>query len=209
MNRNGAPISLGDDKKQLAGGGGVGGGGIGRGRGRGRAVHHHHHHHQEPQKGWSSERVASSAVLASRRHTITGFGAAAAGPPLSPFNSGRALPSKWEDAERWICSPISANSSSHFLRNRPKSKSGPLGQPGNYFGYAGQYGSFYSPAVPGLEGWSGRAFFGAGSPFSTGVFVADETLMMSCVAEKNNSNGVHGWSGRTPIAANQCTTGRR
>ncbi|KAK4776020.1 hypothetical protein SAY87_023981 [Trapa incisa] len=194
MNKNDASFSPGDERKQLGGGGG----GRGRGRGRGGAIgvhhYHHHHHHQEPHKGWSSERVASSAILANRRHTITGISAAAAGPPLSPFNSGRALPSKWEDAERWICSPISANNSSHLLRNRPKSKSGPLGaQSTNYFGYAGQYRSFYSPAVPGFEGWSGRGFFGAGSPFSTGVFVADEALMMSCVAE--NNNGVHEWLG--------------
>ncbi|KAK4773012.1 hypothetical protein SAY87_028031 [Trapa incisa] len=201
MNRNGVPFSPGDDRKQLGGGGGPGGRGRGRGRGRAVGIHHHHHyHHQEPQKGWSSkgwssERVASAAVVANRRHTITGIGAVAAGPPLSPFNSGRALPSKWEDAERWICSPFSVNDSSHLLRNRPKSKSGPLGgQSTNYFGYAGQYGSFYSPAVPGLEGWSGRGFFGTGSPFSTGVFVADETVMMSCVAE-NNNKAVNEWLG--------------
>ncbi|OWM82168.1 hypothetical protein CDL15_Pgr001742 [Punica granatum] len=186
MNRNGAPFSPVDDRKQPGGGGGA--------RGRTRNVHHHQ---QEPQLGWTSERVPSSAVLASRRHNITGLTAAATVPPLSPFNSGRALPSKWEDAERWICSPVSANgtNSSHLLRNRPKSKSGPLGvgHPGNYFGYAGQYGGFYSPAVPSLEGWSGRGFFGAGSPFSAGVFVADESLMMSCV-DGNNSAGVHhGW----------------
>ncbi|KAF3324089.1 Remorin, C-terminal region [Carex littledalei] len=49
-----------------------------------------------------------------------------------PFNKGRNLPSKWEDAERWIFSPVSGElvRRTHvpqFNRRRPQSKSGPLG----------------------------------------------------------------------------------
>lgn len=112
------------------------------------------------QKGWMSERVPLSN--SSRRH----IGAAA----LMPFNSGRALPSKWDDAERWITSPVSGyascKTSSLQPHRRPKSKSGPLGAPGL------MYLPNYSPAVPVLEGGSGRNFM-AGSPFNTGVLVPD------------------------------------
>lgn len=195
MKRNGDPHSPGGDKEQL---GGRGGGD--RVRGRGRTVHRHH---QEPQKDWGSERVASSAVLASRRQTITGDTTAAAGSPLNPLSGGRPLPSKWEDAERWICSPISASDRSHFPGNRTKSKSGPLEQPGSYAGY--QQSGFYSPAALGLEGWSERGFFWAGSPFSTGMFVADKALTVSRVAD-NNSKGVHRWLGISVIAMNKTIT---
>ncbi|KAA8537761.1 hypothetical protein F0562_027659 [Nyssa sinensis] len=88
------------------------------------------------QKGWSSERVPLHAN-ANRRHV---------GPALLPFNSGRTLPSKWEDAERWIFSPVAVDG---LLRpsfpqphRRPKSKSGPLGPPGI------AYHSLFSPAMP-------------------------------------------------------------
>ncbi|XP_021319918.1 uncharacterized protein LOC8080671 isoform X2 [Sorghum bicolor] len=54
-----------------------------------------------------------------------------------PYSSGRTLPSKWEDAERWIFSP---NPNNNALGRsvpqlwRPKSKSGPLGPPGRFGG---------------------------------------------------------------------------
>ncbi|KAL3722130.1 hypothetical protein ACJRO7_034485 [Eucalyptus globulus] len=135
-------------------------------------------------KGWTSERVpsgAAAAAAASRAHVNP-----ASSPSFSPFNSNRTLPSKWEDAERWICSPVSVKNShlaaypnGHGPQRRPKSKSGPLGLPGYY--------PSYSPCV---DGWSGRSF-AVGSPFSTGVMVADEGVM-GCVgvpAEKGGSDG--------------------
>ncbi|XP_059641476.1 uncharacterized protein LOC132283535 [Cornus florida] len=108
------------------------------------------------QKGWCSERVPPTN--SGRRH----IGAAA----LMPFNSGRTLPSKWDDAERWITSPISQSSVSKTLlvqpQRRPKSKSGPLGVPGTV------YYSNHSPTVPVLQGGSVRS-----SPFTTGVLLTD------------------------------------
>ncbi|AQK51780.1 uncharacterized protein LOC103653295 [Zea mays] len=52
--------------------------------------------------------------------------------------TGRTLPSKWEDAERWIFSP-NPNPNNALGRSvpqlwRPKSKSGPLGPPGRFCG---------------------------------------------------------------------------
>lgn len=106
-------------------------------------------------KGWSSERVPRSSYR-SRRYV-----AAAA---LMPLSSGSTLPSKWEDAERWICSPVSlgnmsTNSNYYYgssagsrtvsqlaqYRRRAKSKSGPLGPVGPA-SYAGGYNSF-SPVL--------------------------------------------------------------
>ncbi|XP_051150781.1 uncharacterized protein LOC127265144 [Andrographis paniculata] len=52
---------------------------------------------------------------------------------LLPYNNGKALPSKWEDAERWISSPASRHGSAvrtSFQQRLSKSKSGPLGAPG-------------------------------------------------------------------------------
>ncbi|KAL3526782.1 hypothetical protein ACH5RR_011438 [Cinchona calisaya] len=112
-------------------------------------------------KGWSSERVPLP-TNSSRKH----ISAAA----LMPFNSGRALPSKWDDAERWITSPISGyglcKTSTLQPQRQPKSKSGPLGTPGL------MYLPNYSPTAPVLEGGSGRNFM-AGSPFTTGVLLPD------------------------------------
>ncbi|KAL1567815.1 hypothetical protein AAHA92_03250 [Salvia divinorum] len=65
---------------------------------------------------WSSERAANPNA---RRHV--------GGAALMPFNSLRALPSKWDDAERWITSPVSSYGGSVQIPRRPKSKSGPLG----------------------------------------------------------------------------------
>lgn len=82
---------------------------------------------------------------------------------LMPFNSGRALPSKWDDAERWITSPVSGygipKTSTVQSPRQPKSKSGPLG-------------SHLSTSVPVQEGGSTSSFI-ANSPFTTGVLVPD------------------------------------
>lgn len=131
------------------------------------------------QKGWSSERVPSHAS-ANRRQAVNAA--------LLPFNNGRStLPSKWEDAERWIFSPVSgdggARPSVQQPQRRPKSKSGPLGQPGI------AYYSLYSPAMPMFDvGNVGN--FVAHSPFSAGVIAADG-LAMRC-----SGNG-GGFAGRT------------
>lgn len=115
------------------------------------------------QKGWCSERVSkpTSSNSSIRRHTMAG---------LTPFSSGRAMPSKWDEAERWICSPVSVSAysdsrSSHVqFQRRPKSISGPIVPPGV------AYYSNYSPAtaVPLRQGLVVRNLM-VGSPFSTGV----------------------------------------
>ncbi|KAM0826950.1 hypothetical protein ACQ4PT_068515 [Festuca glaucescens] len=78
------------------------------------------------QQGWLSERVP----LPSNRHIRHPGGSMAL-----PYNNGRVLPSKWEDAERWIFSPNpndALNRNSVPQHRRPKSKSGPLGPPGRF-----------------------------------------------------------------------------
>ncbi|KAK4794765.1 hypothetical protein SAY86_012759 [Trapa natans] len=107
-------------------------------------------------KGWSSERVPLQ-YSAGRRNLGMAF---------LPFNNnGRTLPSKWEDAERWILSPDAvARRSLPPPHRRPKSKSGPLGPSGV------AYYSVYSPVEPMHEG--GRNFM-VGSPFSAGVIKAE------------------------------------
>ncbi|XP_058221074.1 uncharacterized protein LOC131331208 [Rhododendron vialii] len=120
------------------------------------------------QKGWSSERVPHNG--ANRRH----FGAA-----LLPLNNGRMLPSKWEDAERWICSPVTGDGvtrpSFQMPQRRPKSKSGPLGQPGI------PYYLVQSPAVPTFHGASVGNLMD-GSPFSAGVIAPDGFSVRSSVS---------------------------
>ncbi|XP_009608597.1 uncharacterized protein [Nicotiana tomentosiformis] len=111
------------------------------------------------QKGWSSER-APLPTHSSRRHISA--------TALMPFNSGRTVPSKWDDAERWITSPVSSygvwKTSTAQIHRRPKSKSGPLGAPGL------MYLPNYSPSVPVLEGGTLSNYI-ANSPFTTGVLV--------------------------------------
>ncbi|KAK1392457.1 Remorin, C-terminal protein [Heracleum sosnowskyi] len=112
------------------------------------------------QKGWSSERVAFPT--SANRRTVNNA--------LLPFNNGRALPSKWEDAERWIFSPVSGDTSSRPSfpqpHRRPKAKSGPLGPPRT------AYYSMYSPAVHMFDGGILENFMVA-SPYTTGVVAAD------------------------------------
>ncbi|KAL8130595.1 hypothetical protein V2J09_019750 [Rumex salicifolius] len=86
--------------------------------------------HEGVNKGWQSERVAWQTNANKR---------------LS-FNNGRnQLPSKWEDAERWIFSPVASEGTGRPSRlqkqKRPKSKSGPLGAPGV------AYYAQYSPGI--------------------------------------------------------------
>ncbi|KAL3346473.1 hypothetical protein AABB24_025088 [Solanum stoloniferum] len=113
------------------------------------------------QKGWSSERVPLP-TNSGRRHIST--------TALMPFNSGRTVPSKWDDAERWITSPVSSfgvwRTPNAQTYRGPKSKSGPLGAPGL------MYLPNYSPSVPVLES-GGTSNFIANSPFTTGVLVPE------------------------------------
>ncbi|KAL3514486.1 hypothetical protein ACH5RR_027203 [Cinchona calisaya] len=113
------------------------------------------------QKGWSSERVPLHNNV-NRRHVST---------VLMPCNNGRTLPSKWEDAERWIFSPISVDNqvrnSVQQPQRRPKSKSGPLGPPGI------AYHSMYSPTLPMFESGNVGSHITENSPFSAGVMVPE------------------------------------
>ncbi|XP_052205837.1 uncharacterized protein LOC127810403 isoform X2 [Diospyros lotus] len=131
------------------------------------------------QKGWSSERVPLPSN-GNRRHMSAAV--------LMPFNSGRTLPSKWDDAERWITSPISGFGVTKTLlaqpQRRPKSKSGPLGAPG-----AGCF-SNYSPAMPVLQGGSVRDFI-VGSPFTTGVLKPDGLSIHYYGQHGSQPNPVH------------------
>lgn len=113
------------------------------------------------QRGWCSERVALPVNNNSKRH----ISAAA----LIPFSSGRALPSKWDDAERWITSPLSGTSAPRTPvvqqpQRQPKSKSGPLHAQGLAFSPR------YSPPHVQLLNATG---FMAPSPLTTGVLVPD------------------------------------
>ncbi|XP_009605374.1 uncharacterized protein LOC107771935 [Nicotiana tabacum] len=112
------------------------------------------------QKGWSSEHVPLRSA-ANRRQLNTA---------LLPYNNGRTLPSKWEDAERWIFSPASGDRGSLQQRQRrPKSKSGPLGP---------AYYSLYSPIVPVFKGGNGGNLL-ASSPRSSRVIAADSSAFRS------------------------------
>ncbi|KAH0455649.1 hypothetical protein IEQ34_015681 [Dendrobium chrysotoxum] len=132
------------------------------------------------QKGWSSERVPLPASRGQR------YGGNA---PLFPFNNGRTMPSKWEDAERWICSPVSGDGSKRPVvlppyHRRPKSKSGPLGAPvlacGSSYALA-------SPQIPCFD--NGRVVnFAGSSPFLAGVLMTDQQL---CGINGGESFGTH------------------
>ncbi|CAO2817798.1 unnamed protein product [Amaranthus hypochondriacus] len=121
----------------------------------------YHHGNVVIPKGWSSERVPLPSNGYNRRQS---------GVSLLPLsNNGKGLPSKWEDAERWICSPVSLSSTSSSYQQplrRPKSKSGPLGPPGI------AYHSLYSPAATMYEVEKLRNHM-ADSPISAGGMMAD------------------------------------
>uniref|UniRef100_A0A1J3GN21 Remorin C-terminal domain-containing protein n=1 Tax=Noccaea caerulescens TaxID=107243 RepID=A0A1J3GN21_NOCCA len=147
-------------------------------------------------KGWSSERVphpssttsSAAAINGGRRH----IGSASA--LTTPFYSGRAIPSKWEDAERWICSPVATyppgvcqNPSVSYQfseQRRQKSKSGPIvpptlpHPPTSSSSAIGCY--HYSPRMTmrAMEANQGnmKGLMVVGSPFSTGVLEADRVF---------------------------------
>uniref|UniRef100_A0A1D1Y390 Uncharacterized protein At3g61260 n=1 Tax=Anthurium amnicola TaxID=1678845 RepID=A0A1D1Y390_9ARAE len=130
-------------------------------------------------KGCGSERVPlpSSSI---RKH---GSGSA-----LLTFRNGRTMPSKWEDAERWIFNPISGEgdigSPSVLMphHRRPKSKSGPLGTPTGT-------GSSYSSAsllLPGSDEGMVRNFTG-GSPFLASLLVKERGCYCSASSGRDTS----------------------
>ncbi|KAG2238477.1 hypothetical protein Bca52824_092269 [Brassica carinata] len=122
-------------------------------------------------KGWSSERVPhpSSSSTAST--------------PL-----GRAVPSKWEDAERWICSPVAAyppvNPSVSSDQRRQKSKSGPIVPP--TLPHPPPYSPRLTMRLP-ME--ASKGLMVSGSPFSTGVLEAERVFRGSV-----GGGGGHGHS---------------
>ncbi|XP_022138778.1 uncharacterized protein LOC111009843 isoform X2 [Momordica charantia] len=152
----------------------------------------------EIQKGWSSERVPLHKNSSSK-HMTTAF---------LPFNNGRTLPSKWEDAERWIFSPVPKDGivkpAVPPAQRRPKSKSGPLGFPGI------AYNSLYSPGMPMLEGSKEADFMSP--PFSAGMVAANELAVHTSGHEADNpvetqpgmarSVSVHGCSQTTSQDSN-------
>ncbi|XP_073057893.1 uncharacterized protein [Primulina eburnea] len=123
----------------------------------------------ETPRGWSSERVGMPNS-SSRRHNS--YAAA-----LIPFNSGRALPSKWDDAERWIKSPVLGHKSfkavpSEAPKRQPKSKSGPLGSSGLV------RLSNYSPTLGAeiVKNFVGNAMSTGFSSYDTGIEVNSSQL---------------------------------
>lgn len=133
-------------------------------------------------KGWSSERVP---LPVNYSHRYMGAGS------YIPFNNGRVLPSKWEDAEKWIFSPVSTDGVGRASlppahHRRPKSKSGPLGPPG------------YSPASPIAPCFdSGRVgSFTGSSPILAGVLVADRGFV------DNRRSGIGGGESARSSSAN-------
>ncbi|KAI3767423.1 hypothetical protein L2E82_17528 [Cichorium intybus] len=139
-------------------------------------------------KGWSSERVPSHTNT-NRRQVNSG---------LMSYNSGRTLPSKWEDAERWICSPVGGENAMRPSLQQPqrriKSKSGPLGPHGSAF-----Y-SMYSPTIHTFDGGNAVSLsLLTGSPFSSRIKNGDRhdssgnfpSLTEPCMAR---SVSVHGCS---------------
>uniref|UniRef100_A0A7N0VIW9 Remorin C-terminal domain-containing protein n=1 Tax=Kalanchoe fedtschenkoi TaxID=63787 RepID=A0A7N0VIW9_KALFE len=122
-------------------------------------------------QGWSSERVPlSSCYYGKRRPTNLSS--------MLPHHSGRTVPSKWEDAERWITSP----SSNSFLTNkRPMSRSGPIAQSKT------AYFSNYSPNFQGFQsGKDGYSLALHRSPISSGQML--ESMDHS---QMKNENGTH------------------
>ncbi|XP_040383035.1 uncharacterized protein LOC102719792 isoform X1 [Oryza brachyantha] len=139
------------------------------------------------QQGWNSEKVALSSN-GQRRHSGNSM--------VPPHNTGRTLPSKWEDAERWIFSPNPSNAlgrTSIPQSRRPKAKSGPLGPPGRF----GEPYSSASSSSSLLD--TGRVGnLTANSPFLSGVLLPEHVCGssshagrgLSDVSGEDSSNGL-------------------
>ncbi|KAF8098939.1 hypothetical protein N665_0255s0015 [Sinapis alba] len=155
-------------------------------------------------KGWSSERVPHPSSSTASTPTVNGprrhIGSSSA--LTTPFYSGRALPSKWEDAERWICSPVattyppppggvsctnpSSVSSQFSDQRRQKSKSGPIVPP--TLPHPPPYSPRMMMMMRPME--TPKGLMVSGSPFSTGVLEADRVFRGSV----GGGGGGHGHS---------------
>ncbi|KAG8047507.1 hypothetical protein GUJ93_ZPchr0008g13687 [Zizania palustris] len=143
------------------------------------------------QQGWSSERVTLSSNV-QKRHPNNSM--------VLPHNTVRTLPSKWEDAERWIFSPNPTNALGRTSLPqpwRPKAKSGPLGPPVRF---GEPYSSVSSSSL--LE--TARAGnLTANSPFLAGVLLPEHVCgssshtgrVLSGVPGEDSRNGLGGRSG--------------
>lgn len=143
------------------------------------------------QKGCCSERVPLPAN--GKRHISA--------TALIPFSSGRALPSKWDDADRWITSPLSGNGAFwtpvvEAQRHHKSKSTGPLGDPGV------TYVPNYSPSVPVFEGGKSRSFMAAASPLTTGVLVPEGISL-----HYGGGMGVHGNIDHSSMAQSDNTAG--
>uniref|UniRef100_K3YGR4 Remorin C-terminal domain-containing protein n=1 Tax=Setaria italica TaxID=4555 RepID=K3YGR4_SETIT len=145
------------------------------------------------QQGPNSERVIPPSAR-HRRHPGSSM--------VLPYSSGRTLPSKWEDAERWIFSPNPSNALGRSVPQlwRPKSKSGPLGPTGRF---GGPYSSSSSSALFLESGRVGNLT--VNSPYLAGVLlpehvcagVMDSGRDLSGASGEDSSNGRGGRSGQT------------
>lgn len=144
------------------------------------------------QQGQNSERVILP-LAGHRRHPGSSM--------VLPYGSGRTLPSKWEDAERWIFSPNPGNALGRSVPQlwRPKSKSGPLGPTGRC---GGPYSSSSSSALFLESGRVGKLT--VNSPYLAGVLlpehvcggVMDSGRNLSGASGEDSSNGRGGRSGQ-------------
>lgn len=144
------------------------------------------------QRGPNSERVIPPPT-GHRRHPGSST--------VPPYSSGRTLPSKWEDAERWIFSPNPGNALGRSVPQlwRPKSKSGPLGPPGRFGGPCSS-----SSSTQFLES-SGVGNLTVNSPYLAGVLlpehvcggIMDPGRDLSAASGDDSSNGRGGRFGQT------------
>ena len=144
------------------------------------------------QKGSNSERVIPPST-GHRRHPASST--------MLPYSSGRTLPSKWEDAERWIFSPNPGNALGRSIPQlwRPKSKSGPLGPPGRF---GGPYSSSSSLALFLESGRVGNLT--VNSPYLAGVLLPEhvcggimDPVDLGAASGEDCSNGRGGRFGQT------------
>ncbi|XP_073157608.1 uncharacterized protein [Henckelia pumila] len=149
----------------------------------------------ETPKGWRSEQVAAMPSSSGRRH----IGNTAA---LIPFNSGRALPSKWDDAERWIKSPVSGHKAvtAEAPQRQPKSKSGPLGSSGLV------RSSNYSPTLGAeiAKNFVGNSMSNGFSNFDAGIGVQVSPLYSeNAIARSTSVPGLSNFLGETSVLSSQ------
>ncbi|KAG9135194.1 hypothetical protein Leryth_013487 [Lithospermum erythrorhizon] len=139
------------------------------------------------QKGWSSERVPHHK----------GYNQSHGYAPLLPYSSSRVLPSKWEDAERWILSPVPRDtiqtiqkpSTIEQQQKGPKAKSGPIGPPGS------SYYTLNTQAVP-MPDAGNLHNVAANLPFSTRVMPAD-VMPVRCLTQGRDDNLHEPWIARS------------